>query len=138
MKKRNKKQKEKIRQLIINVLTEKPETRANNDLLAYHINIHFINTLNLQSARGMAMAFLKMDMPNQHIIAAMTSVIKRNHPELAPTPEQLENKLKVQEEFINDSRASQEQLILNNNREEKNRQRIKELLEERQVRQSNI
>ena len=108
-------EKPKLRKLIFQILTEKPEARGSNDLLTYLINKHLINHHNIQTADGFAMAMYGGLIPNQHTIAAALSVVKRLNPELKETPEQREKKLQKQEEFINDSRAAQEQVILNQN-----------------------
>lgn len=89
-----------LQQIVTAVLTDYPETRGNNDLVWVEVSQILCELYDITTIEGFLLATLTKKIPSSHTLAATISVVRKLHPELNPTPEQLERKKEIKEQFI--------------------------------------
>jgi len=89
-----------IEEIIKLYLEEYPETRGNNDLLWVEVSKLLCDLHNITTLDGFFNSILNRKIPTSHSVASHLTKIRRDHPELKPSPEQMKRKLKVQKSII--------------------------------------
>ena len=89
-----------LQKIVETVLRDYPNTRANNDLVWAEVSQILAELYQVTTVEGFLLATLEKKIPSSHTLAATISVVRKAHPELNPTDEQMERKKEVKQQFI--------------------------------------
>lgn len=82
----------------------KPGTRANNNVLWVEVCKALCIEKNITTLDEFYDKILYGEIPSSHTLAARVSIVRKKHPELKPTEAQMEMKLRVRDEYIQEYR----------------------------------
>jgi hypothetical protein len=95
------KQKMLLESIVEQTFRLRPQTIGNNDLLWVEVCKALCEANEVNELDSFFLSVLRGDIPSAHSLAAAVSLVRKKHPELRPTDEQLANKLAVKQEYIN-------------------------------------
>ena len=95
------KQKMLLESIVEQTFRLRPQTIGNNDLLWVEVCKALCEVNNINELDSFFLSVLRGDIPSSHSIAAAVSLVRKKHPELRPTEEQMANKLAAKQEYIN-------------------------------------
>lgn len=95
------KQKMLLESIVEQTFRLRPQTIGNNDLLWVEVCKALCEANEVNGLDSFFLSVLRGDIPSAHSLAAAVSLVRKKHPELRPTDEQLANKLTIKQEYIN-------------------------------------
>jgi hypothetical protein len=93
--------KKDIQGIVEMILRDLPETRGNNDLVWAEVCLVLSELYNITSVEAFIQNTLNGNIPSSHSVAASISIVRKKYPELKPTEEQLQRKLEIKKQYIN-------------------------------------
>ena len=93
--------KKDIQGIVEMILRDLPETRGNNDLVWSEVCLVLSELYGITSVEGFIQNTLNGNIPSSHSVAASISIVRKKFPELKPTEEQLQRKLEIKQQYIN-------------------------------------